>query len=101
MEIIEKIILWFKGKNKVHKSKSKAKVKEANPESLDKLFDSSNKLLLEMSKERFDNQCSVCNKKLDIYSHKCPYCKKWHCYEHLLPETHKCSNPKNPYIGFK
>lgn len=41
-------------------------------------------------------QCEGCKNKLSILSYRCPYCKKWHCETHRLPEDHLCKNPKLP-----
>lgn len=35
--------------------------------------------------------CDYCKKSLDGLAHKCKYCGKIHCSEHLLPENHNCS----------
>ena len=46
----------------------------------------------------FDEYCAVaeCGKKIpnDISGHRCPYCNKWHCENHILAEDHNCPNPK-------
>lgn len=35
--------------------------------------------------------CAICNKRVALLNDfKCPYCKKYHCEEHRLPEKHKC-----------
>jgi len=45
-----------------------------------------------------------CNEDLNpLNKFRCPYCRKYHCEEHKLPEEHGCRNPKLPYqmrLGF-
>ncbi len=43
--------------------------------------------------------CSFCKKNLVILEESyCNYCLNWHCFNHRLPEKHKCiGKPKNPY----
>jgi len=32
---------------------------------------------------------------------KCRYCEKYYCYEHRIPENHKCwGNPRAPHVNF-
>ncbi len=40
-------------------------------------------------------RCSFCHARLDGLPHKCRYCGKVHCYEHLLPENHNCTGMSN------
>lgn len=35
-------------------------------------------------------KCDYCKKSVDGLPHKCKYCGKVHCSNHLLPESHKC-----------
>ncbi|RPI76007.1 MAG: hypothetical protein EHM47_00790 [Ignavibacteriales bacterium] len=38
-----------------------------------------------------------CKNKLNPYSHRCPYCFKYHCIIHIVAEEHKCSKAILPY----
>lgn len=41
--------------------------------------------------------CAICKEILTLTTgHKCKYCKKFHCSDHMQPEKHKCPNPKKP-----
>jgi hypothetical protein len=39
--------------------------------------------------------CDYCKKTLDVFPHKCKFCGKIHCSNHLLPENHKCEGLKS------
>lgn len=44
-------------------------------------------------------QIKFCGTKLNVINtYRCPYCNRFHCDKHRLPEEHGCTNPKNPYI---
>jgi len=38
------------------------------------------------------NKCSYCGKIINGLPFKCKYCGKYYCFEHHLPEDHKCHN---------
>jgi len=40
-------------------------------------------------------KCDYCGKKIDSFPHKCKFCGKIHCSEHLLPESHDCDGLKD------
>lgn len=47
--------------------------------------------------QRFNQvNCDFCNKDLEGLPHKCKYCGRVHCSEHLLPESHNCTGLKQP-----
>ncbi len=36
-------------------------------------------------------ECDYCDKKIDDFlPHKCKFCEKIHCHNHLVPESHNC-----------
>ena len=37
-----------------------------------------------------------CKNKLKGLTYQCPYCHKWFCEQHRLPEDHKCPSPRKP-----
>jgi len=39
-------------------------------------------------------KCSKCKKEISGLPHACNYCSKYHCSEHLLPESHGCKGLK-------
>lgn len=49
-------------------------------------------------KNQFKGKCEYCHGTVKSYldGFLCPYCKKWHCSKHRLPEKHGCANPKKP-----
>lgn len=52
-------------------------------------------------KKRIPRGCQYpnCKKKLNfITTFHCPYCDKYHCDKHRLPENHECKNPKKPFF---
>ena len=51
-----------------------------------------------VNKEKKHHVCQLrgCKNKLQGLIYKCPYCKKYFCEEHRLPEKHKCKNPEKP-----
>lgn len=40
-------------------------------------------------------RCDYCGKSVDGLPHKCKFCGKTHCSEHLIPEAHNCQGLKN------
>ncbi|MDP3881964.1 MAG: AN1-type zinc finger domain-containing protein [Nanoarchaeota archaeon] len=47
-------------------------------------------------RDKIPKKCQLCNSSFNIFPYICPYCKKYHCDKHRLPEDHKCPNPKLP-----
>lgn len=40
------------------------------------------------------NKCDYCGKILDEFPHKCKFCSRIHCSQHLIPELHNCEGLK-------
>ena len=54
-------------------------------------------------RKEFKGMCEYCLESISNPVNKfyCSYCKKWYCPEHRVPESHECTNPKQPKCGFR